>query len=145
MKWVTRERAKVDRIACPWLIKKFVDPDAEFLFVPREKVLEVAEKENAIPFDYPGVELGHHNGKCSFEAIVEKYKIDDPVVKCIAQIVHGADVKEDLHKIPESAGLRAIAHGFARLIEDDHKKMELEFPVYDALYEYCKAKLEGKE
>ena len=145
MKWVTRENAKVDRIACPWLIKKFVDPDAEFLFVPRDKVLEVAEKEGATPFDYPGVELGHHNGKCSFETIVEKYNITDPAVQCIAKIVHGADVREDLHKIPESAGLRAIAHGFKYLVDDDHKKMELEFPVYDALYEYCKAKLAGKE
>ncbi|MGQ4891656.1 MAG: chromate resistance protein ChrB domain-containing protein [Candidatus Njordarchaeia archaeon] len=145
MKWVTRERAKVDRIACPWLIKKFVDPDAEFLFVPKEKVLEVAEKENAIPFDYPSVELGHHDGKCSFEAIVEKYNIDDPAIKCLAEIVHGADVKEDLYKIPESAGLRAIAHGFALLVEDDYKKMELEFPIYDALYEYCKKKVAGEK
>jgi len=145
MKWVTREKAKVDRIACPWLIKRFIDPDAEFLFVPRDKVLEVAKKENAIPFDYLGVELGHHDGKCSFETIVEKYNITDPAVKCMAQIVHGADVKEDLYKISESAGLRAIAHGFKYLVDDDHKKMKLEFPMYDALYEYCKAKLEGKE
>ena len=107
--------------------------------------MEVAKKENAIPFDYPGVELGHHDGKCSFETIVEKYNITDPAVKCMAQIVHGADVKEDLYKIPESAGLRAIAHGFKYLVDDDHKKMKLEFPMYDALYEYCKAKLEGKE
>jgi len=145
LKWVTQENAKVDRIACPWLIKKFVDPDAEFLFVPKDKVLEVAEREGAIPFDYPGVELGHHDNKCSFEAIVEKYKIDDPAVKCLAEIVHGADVKEDLYKIPESAGLRAIAHGFAALIKDDYKKMELEFPIYDALYEYCKAKVKGEK
>ncbi len=144
MKWVTREKASVDRIACPWLIKRFVDPDAEFLFVPRDKVLEVAEKEKAIPFDYPGVELGHHNGKCSFEAIVEKYNITDPAVLCIAQIVHGADVDEDIDKIPESAGLQAIAFGFKYLIDDDNKKMELEFPVYDALYEYCKVKNEKK-
>ncbi len=145
MKWVTREHAKVDRIASPWLIKKFIDPDAEFLFVPREKVLEVAEKENAIPFDYPGVEHGHHDGKCTFETLVEKYNIDDPAIKCMAKIVHGADIKEDLYKIPESAGLRAIAHGFNILIDDDYKKMELEFPVYDALYEYCKAKIAQEE
>jgi len=144
MKWVTREKAKVDRIACPWLIKRFIDKDAEFLFVPREKVLEVAEKENAIPFDYPGVELGHHDGKCSFETIMEKYNLTDPALKCLAEIVHGADVKEDLHKIPESAGLRAIAYGFYLMVDDDHKKMELEFPIYDALYEYCKDKLERK-
>ncbi|MGQ4914815.1 MAG: chromate resistance protein ChrB domain-containing protein [Candidatus Asgardarchaeia archaeon] len=144
MKWVTREKAKVDRIACPWLIKRFIDKDAEFLFVPREKVLEVAEKENAIPFDYPGVELGHHDGKCSFETIMEKYNLTDPALKCLAEIVHGADVKEDLHKIPESAGLRAIAYGFYLMVDDDHKKIELEFPIYDALYEYCKDKLERK-
>lgn len=141
MKWVTREKAKVDRIACPWLIKRFIDPNAEFLFVPRDKVLEVAEKEKAIPFDYPGVELGHHDNKCSFETIMEKYNLDDPALKCIAQIVHGADVRDDLTKFPESAGLRAIAYGFYLLVDDDHKKMELEFPIYDALYEYCKDKL----
>ena len=106
--------------------------------------MEVAEKENAIPFDYPGVELGHHDGKCSFETIMEKYNLTDPALKCLAEIVHGADVKEDLHKIPESAGLRAIAYGFYLMVDDDHKKIELEFPIYDALYEYCKDKLERK-
>lgn len=141
MKWVTREGAKVDRTACAWLIKRFVDPEAEFLFVPREKVLEVAEKENAIPFDYPGVELGHKDNKCSFESIIEKYKLEDPALKCMAKIVHGADIKEDLYKIPESAGLKAITYGFYLMIKDDHKKLELIFPVYDALYEYCKWKI----
>src|SRR5881396_1614313 len=97
MKWVTRERVKVDRVACPWLIRKFVDPHAEFLFVPAERVLEVADREVAIPFDVPGVELGHHEGRCSFEAIVAKYEISDPAIQLLAQIVHGADVSDDLY------------------------------------------------
>ncbi len=145
MKWVTRESAKVDRVASPWLIKRFIDPEAEFLFVPKDMVLDVAKKENAIPFDYPGVEYGHHDGKCTFETLIEKYNIKDPVVHEMAKIVHGADVKEDVHVIPESAGLRAIAHGFKYLIKDDHEKLKVEFPIYDALYEFCKAKLEGLE
>src|SRR5574341_2013987 len=97
MKWITREKVKVDRVACPWLIRKFVDPKAEFLFVPAEKVPESAEKEGAIPFDAPGVELGHHDGKCSFEAIVAKYHIHDPAIELLAKIVHGADVQSDLY------------------------------------------------
>jgi hypothetical protein len=96
VKWITRERVKVDRVACPWLLKKFVDPEAEFLFVPADKVLEIAEREEAIPFDVPRVELGHHEGKCSFEAIIEKYRINDPAIHLLAKIVHGADVSEDL-------------------------------------------------
>ena len=112
MKWVTRERVKVDRVVCPWLIKKFVDPEAEFLFIPKESVLVVAEREKAIPFDVPGVKLGHHEGKCSFEAIVEKYRIEDQAIHLLAKIVHGADVTQDLYGRPEAAGLKAIAEGF---------------------------------
>jgi hypothetical protein len=139
MKWVTREKVKVDRVACPWLIKKFVDRDAEFIFVPGSKVMEAAEKEGAIPYDVPGVELGHHNGKCSFEAIVEKYKIEDKAIHLLAQIVHGADVEDDLYHRPEAAGLYAVAAGFSLLgLADDHAILEKEFIVYDALYEYCK-------
>ena len=139
MKWVTRERVKVDRVACPWLIKKFVDPQAEFLFVPADKVMDVAQKERAIPFDVPDVELGHHAGKCSFEAIVEKYRIEDPVIARLAQIVHGADVSEDLYKEPEAAGLKAIAEGFRHLgFKDDHEILAKEFIVYDVLYAYCR-------
>jgi len=138
MKWVTREKVKVDRVACPWLIKKFVDAEAEFIFVPREKVMEVAAKEGAIPFDVTGAELGHKEGKCTFEAIVEKYGIADPAVHLLAQIVHGADVAEDRHNRPEAPGLKAIAEGFQRLgIEDDHEVLAREFIVYDALYAYC--------
>jgi hypothetical protein len=142
MKWVTRERVKVDRVACPWLIKKFIDPQAEFLFVAREKVLEVAEHERATPFDVPGVELGHHEGKCSFEALVAKYKIEDPAVHLLAKIVHGADVKQDLFGRPEAPGLEAIAEGFRYLgLKDDHEVLEKEFIVYDALYAYCRQKV----
>src|SRR6516165_2491756 len=102
MKWITRERVKVDRVACPWLIKKFVDADAEFLFVPADQVLERAAQERATPFDVPDVELGHHEGRCSFEAIVTRYGINDPAVRLLAQIVHGADVTPDLYARPEA-------------------------------------------
>src|SRR4030095_6380880 len=112
MKWITRERVKVDRVACPWLIKKFVDPDAEFLFVPPAQVMELSQRERAIPFDVTGVELGPHAGQCSFEAIVDKYEIKDPAIKLLSRIVHGADVSTDLYGEPEAAGLTAIAGGF---------------------------------
>ena len=145
MKWVTRERVKVDRVACPWVIKKFVDPQAEFLFVPADKVMDVAQKEQAIPFDVPGVELGHQTGKCSFEAIVEKYRIADPAIAHLAQIVHGADVSEDLYQQPEAAGLKAIAEGFRHLgLKDDHDILAKECIVYDALYAYCRQQLKTK-
>jgi len=139
MKWITRERVKVDRVACPWLIKRFVDPDAEFLFVPAEEVLERAGREGVIPFDVPGVEFGHHEGKCSFEAIVARYEIGDPAVRLLAQIVHGADVRPDLYGRPEAAGLKAIAEGFRHLgLKDDHEILAREWVVYDALYAYCR-------
>jgi len=142
MKWITRERVKVDRVACPWLIKKFVDPEAEFLFVPAEKVLEVAEREGAIPFDVPEVELGHHEGKCTFEAIAAKYQIEAPAVRLLAQIVQGADVAQDLYGRPEAPGLKAIAEGFRYLgLQDDHEILAKEFIVYDALYAYCRQKV----
>jgi hypothetical protein len=139
MKWITRERVKVDRVACPWLIRKFVDPGAEFLFVPAEAVLAVAARDGAIPFDVPGVELGHHEGRCSFEAIVEKYRIEDPAIRLLAQIVHGADTSRDLHGRPEAPGLKAIAEGFRHLgLRDDQEILQREFVVYDALYAYCR-------
>jgi hypothetical protein len=139
MKWITREHVKVDRVACPWLIQKFIDQQAEFIFAPKDQVLEIAKKEGAIPFDIEDVELGHHNGKCSFEAVVEKYKITDPAIVLLAQIVHGADVSHDMYNRPEAAGLKAIATGFASLgLKDDHEILEREFIVYDALYQYCK-------
>lgn len=137
MKWITRERVKVDRVACPWLIKKFIDAEAEFLFVPADRVLAVAEREGAIPYDVPNVELGHHEGKCSFEAIVSKYCIADSAILLLSKIVHGADVAEDLYGQPEAAGLEAIAEGFRHLdLKDDHEVLAKEFIVYDALYAY---------
>ncbi len=139
MKWITREHVKVDRVACPWLIKNFVDPNAEFLFVPADQVLEVAKREGATPFDVAGVELGHHDGKCSFEAIVAKYRIDDPAIHLLAQIVNGADVAQDLYRRPEAPGLKAIAEGFRSMgLRDDHAILAKEFIVYDALHAYCK-------
>ena len=142
MKWVTREKVKVDRVACPWLIKKFVDEQAEFLFVPADQVLTVAEREGATPCDIPDVELGHHEGKCSFEAIIAKYKLADPALQSMARIVHGADVKNDLYGEPESPGLKAIAEGFGSIgLRDDHEILAREFVVYDALYAYCRKRV----
>jgi hypothetical protein len=139
MKWVTREDAKVDRIACPWLIRRFIDAQAQFLFVPSSEVMEVAAREGAIPFDVKGVELGHVDGRCSFESIVLKYNLSgDPALMALGKIVHAADVAPDLHTSPEGPGLKAIAHGFSLLYGlDDAKKIERESPLYDALYAWC--------
>ena len=139
MKWITRENAAVDRIACPWLIRRFIDPEAEFLFVSPADVPARAQQEGAIPFDVEGVELGHRDGRCSFESIVLKYRLgSDPALARIADIIHGADITEHSSRTPESIGLKAIAHGF-RLVwgRDDHRKLELEFPIYDALYRWA--------
>ncbi len=143
MKWVTREDAKVDRIACPWLIRRFIDPTPEFLFVPADQVLAVAEREGAVPYDVPGVELGHVNGCCSFESLLRKYKLEgDAALVALAKIVHAADVGQDLHTAPEGPGLVAIAKGFSLLHgANDHRKLELESPLYDALYAWCQEKL----
>lgn len=142
MKWVTREKAKVDRIACPWLIRRFVDAEAELLFVPGDQVLAVAEREGAIPFDAPGVELGHHGDRCSFEAIIEKYGLTDPALPLLAQIVNGADVRPEVYGRPEGPGLNAIAEGFRHLgLRDDHEILAREGVVYDALYAYCQTKI----
>ena len=142
MKWITRENANVDRIACPWLIKRFVDKDAQFLYVPRDQVMDVAARENATPYDVPDVELGHVDGRCSFESIMVKYKLTgDPGLVELAKIVHAADVSADINTSPEGPGLRAIANGFALVHGlDDHKKIELETPMYEALYAWCTAK-----
>lgn len=144
MKWVTRERAKVDRIACPWLIKKFIDPVAEFFFVPSDKVLEFANAEGAIPFDVPGVEFGHDGDRVSFDAFVAKYGLDkDSALTELARIVRGADSHRP-ELTPESAGLDAIAEGFRQISRDDRENMSKQFYVYDALYAYCKWKLQQK-
>lgn len=139
MKWVTRHNANVDRIACPWLIRRFVDPDATFLFVAKDEVVSVAEHEGAIPFDVPGVDLGHVDGRCSFESIILRYGLaEDAGLKELARIVHAADVSEDEASSPYGPGLKAIASGFALVHgRDDAKKIELESPMYDALYAWC--------
>ena len=144
MKWVTREGAKTDRVACPWLIKKYIDPQAEFLFVPKESVLEVARREGGKSFDCPGADFTHREGKCSFEVLIEAYHLEEPALGLLARIVHGADVAEDVGTVPEAAGLQAVAHGFAVTFPDDHRKLELEFPLYDALHAWCQAKAAGR-
>jgi hypothetical protein len=140
MKWITRARVKVDRVACPWLIKTFVDKDAEFTFAPADQVQAEALVLGAIPFDVPGVELGHHNRECSFEAIVKKYNLfNDPALVLLARIVNGADTDNTLYSQPEGPGLSAVAEGFRHLgLEDDHAINKAEWIVYDALYAYCK-------
>jgi hypothetical protein len=138
MKWVTREHPKTDRIACPWLIMNFIDPDAEFIYVPADQVLETAEREGAYSYDAPGATYTHRDGLCSFEVLVAEYDIDDPAVRRLARIVHGADVADDRDATPESRGLLAIAEGFHLLIsDDDHRQLQTELPVYDALYAWC--------
>jgi len=140
MKSIARERVNVDPVACPWLIKKFVDPDAEFFFVPVAEVLNEAERLGAIPFDVKGVELGHHGKECSFEAILKKYSLgDEPERVLLAQIVNGADTDNTLYAQPESPGLKAIAEGFRHLgLKDDRAINAAEWIVYDALYAYCR-------
>jgi len=140
MKWVTRQYVHVDRTACPWLIKKFVDPKAEFIFVPVEKIEETVKKEKAIPYDAPGVKLGHHGDKCSFDAIVKKYKINDPAVLELAKIVRAADT-DKMEAAPEAAGLEAVMTGFGIVSKDDYETIAKASPVYDALYINCKVKL----
>lgn len=139
MRWVTRKNAAVDRIACPWLVRRFIDAGAEFLYVDPQDVGRVAREKDATPFDVEGVELGHVDGRCSFESILVKYGLDDPGLARLARIVHGADIEADIDEVPESAGLKAVAMGFRRLYGDrDHEKLEAEMPLYDALYEWCK-------
>jgi hypothetical protein len=141
MKWVTRESVHVDRVACPWLIRRFIDQNAVFEFVPRDT--DPTTIKNGTPFDMKGVELGHHDGKCSFEAIVDKYHLADPVLRAMAEIVHGADIEKDRGRTPESAGLEALATGFRLLCHDDHEALALEFPLYDALYACLKKRLQA--
>ena len=138
MKWVTRERPKVDRVACPWLIKRFVDPEAEFLYAPADQVAAVAEREGATPYDVEGAELGHRGEECSFDAIIRKYDlVGDPALERLARIVRGADTAaHDL--TPESRGLLAIAQGFSLAYDDDQVQLAAELPVYDALYAWCR-------
>jgi hypothetical protein len=148
MKWVTREKAKVDRIACPWLISRFVDKSPEFLFVPADRVHAVAKEQGAIPFDAPGAELHHYeeNGYefVSFDAIIRKYHLEDRALHELAKIVRAADA-EPPDAPPEGAGLEAAALGFRKIAKNDHENMRLQFPLYDALYAYCQGKVERGE
>src|SRR5882672_67283 len=138
MKWITRERARVDRIACPWLITRFVDPKPEFVFVPAGEVVAAAKREQAIPYDVPDVELGHHGRLCSFDAFIDRYELADPALATLAAIVRGADTS-DRGLTPESAGLYAAATGFQAISRDDFDNMARQFPMYDALYEFSRA------
>ena len=138
MKWVTRSHVHVDRVACPWLISRFVDSDAEFFFVPKSQVKRVVEETGAIPFDAPGVELGHHDGKCSFEAIIEHFGLTDKALLRLAKIVHCADVRADRDADPVATGLEAIAVGYSLRFPDDLENLEWQFDVYDALYAWCR-------
>jgi len=138
MKWITRSHVHVDRVACPWLITRFVDNEAEFLFVPKSVLNSVAEKEGAIPYDAPGVELSHHEGRCSFESIMLKYGLTEPGLVRLAKIVHAADVAEDIDKDPIARGLEAIASGYSLRYPDDEENLARQFEVYDALYAWCR-------
>ena len=144
MKWVTRERPKTDRVACPWLIRKFIDPDAEFLYVPADQVIDSAEREEACSYDAPGARYTHREGLCSFEVLVEEYEISDAAVHLLARIVHGADVAEDRDATRQSPGLQAVAEGFHYIYSDDHEQLEAELPVYDALYAWCQRQVAAR-
>ena len=138
MKWITRSHIHVDRVACPWLILRFVDNQAEFLFVPASQVKTVAADTGAIPFDALDVELGHHEGRCSFESIIQKYELKDPALLRLAKIVHSADVAADIDKDPIARGLEAIAVGYGIRYPDDEENLLHQFEVYDALYAWCR-------
>jgi hypothetical protein len=137
MKWVTRERPKIDRVACPWLIQRFIDPKAEFVFVPTTDVARIARETGAVPFDVEGVELSHNGPLCSFDAFIEKYKLQDPALAQIARIVRGADT-DRLDTAPQCAGLLAISLGLSRLFQDDHEQLRHGFVIYDALYAWLR-------
>ena len=138
MKWITRSHVHVDRVACPWLITRFVDNEADFLFVPKNQVDEVAARTGAIPFDSTGVELGHHDGRCSFESIMLKYELKEPGLVRLAKIVHAADVSADIDTDPIARGLEAIASGYSLRFPEDEDNLAHQFEVYDALYAWCR-------
>jgi len=138
MKWITRSHVHVDRVACPWLITRFIDSGAEFLFVPSSQIEKVAKETGAIPFDAPGVELGHHENRCSFESIILKYELKEPGLMRLAKIVHAADVSEDIDSDPIARGLEAIASGYSLRFPEDLENLDAQFEVYDALYAWCR-------
>lgn len=145
MKWITRSHVHVDRVACPWLIKRFVDNGAEFLFVPKNQLERLAAESGAIPFDAPGVELGHRDGRCSFESILVKYELRDAALQRLAKIVHAADVQADLDTDPLARGLEAIATGYGLRFPDDEENLSRQFEVYDALYAWCRLQTAKEE
>jgi hypothetical protein len=138
MKWITRSHVHVDRVACPWLISRFIDSDAEFLFVPKVEIDRVVKETGAIPFDAPGVELGHKDGRCSFESIILKYDLKEPGLLRMARIIHAADVSADIDTDPIARGIEAIASGFSLRFPDDLENLSHQFDVYDALYAWCR-------
>jgi hypothetical protein len=137
MKWVTRERPKIDRIACPWLIQRFIDKQPEFLYVPADQVLATAERTGATPYDIPGVKFGHVGDKCSFDAFIAEYKLEAPGLAKLAEIVRGADTSR-LELTPQSPGLLAISQGLSHIYQDDHEMLKHGMVVYDALYAWCR-------
>ena len=137
MKWITRSHVHVDRVACPWLIRRFVDSEAEFLFVPAGQIAAAASRTSAIPFDAPGVELGHHGGDCSFQTIVKTYELKDPALLLLAEIVGCADT-DRLRDHPVAAGLEALAVGFSLRYPEDGRNLEQQFELYDSLYAWCR-------
>ena len=140
MKWITRNDIKVDRVACPWLIRRFIDAEAQFLFVEEGALLDVAAREGAIPFDAPRlstVNLNHRDTRCTFEAIIEDYKLNQPGLSFLALIVRAADIKGQEHVAPEGLGLRAVAEGFQAMGLSDEERLAKQFPLYDALLAYC--------
>jgi hypothetical protein len=145
MKWITRSHVHVDRVACPWLIRRFVDSEAEFIFVPRSLVNDVAAQQNATPFDAPGVELGHREGRCSFEFIILKYSLTDPALQRMAKIIHAADIDTEIDTDPIARGLEAIATGFSLRFPDDLTNLEYQFEVYDALYAWCRLQVASEK
>jgi hypothetical protein len=138
MLWVTRSHVHVDRVACPWLITRFIDSEADFLFVPNSQIEKVVAETGAIPFDAPGVELGHVEGRCSFESIIAKYGLKEPGLLRLAKIVHAADVDKDIDTDPLARGLEAIASGFSLRFPEDNENLVHQFDVYDALYAWCR-------
>jgi len=144
MKWITRSHVHVDRVACPWLITRFIDNEAEFLFVPKNQIEQVSEETGAIPFDAPDVELGHHDGRCSFESIILKYDLKEPGLLRLAKIIHAAGVEADIDTDPIARGLEAIATGYSLRFPEDMENLEHQFEVYDALYAWCRLDVANK-
>ncbi len=144
MLWVTREDARVDRVACAWLIRRFIDPTAKFRFVPDGEVAAFTGLGRVRTFDAPGARYQAQDGVCTFEVLVQQYELTDPALRALTRIVHGADVTRDLYDCPEAAGLRALAHGYALTCASDKERLERQFAVYDALYAWCRARIEAR-